>query len=210
MRGRGGPIPALGPAGAGSGGRGAPGARAAPGPGGRCPPLGTRRGRAAAAMSVVQRLAAGWLLDHLSFINRSGYETRRGAARPPAAAPRAAPGDGPGPGPGPGGAAAAGGEAARTRYVFREEFFDVPRPHLAAAAPEPQRPGRPAASAPGAEAGSSREERGAGASAAGARKVRPPVPLGTANRSPRTARRGRCPAGSGCPRLAKGAGPVPQ
>uniref|UniRef100_A0A8C6ZMT6 Methyltransferase 4, N6-adenosine n=1 Tax=Nothoprocta perdicaria TaxID=30464 RepID=A0A8C6ZMT6_NOTPE len=93
-------------------------------------------------MSVVQRLGAGWLLDHLSFISRSGYETHgslvhppRGALHPcdPAAhATACASGDDPAPG----GAVELEGRRGKTRYVFREEFFDVFKPHIEAAAPE--------------------------------------------------------------------------
>ncbi|NXX47516.1 METL4 protein, partial [Tricholaema leucomelas] len=96
-------------------------------------------------MAVVHRLAAGWLVDHLSFINQCGYEildssacpaadTAGAAARSPrgcrAAAALAATclaRDGPEPG------KEAGGEATRRRFVFREEFFDISQPHIAAA-----------------------------------------------------------------------------
>ncbi|NWV01321.1 METL4 protein, partial [Upupa epops] len=96
-------------------------------------------------MSVVLGLAAGWLLDHLAFINRSGYELRgpcAGLGSP------FAPGTPAGHGPaasaaerdGSGSVAAARAAASPARFVFREEFFSIARPYLAAALPE--RPGR--------------------------------------------------------------------
>ncbi|NWR59997.1 METL4 protein, partial [Bucorvus abyssinicus] len=111
-------------------------------------------------MSVVHRLAAGWLLDHLSFINQSGYEIRGSSAYPggvfphesvtsagdcpPAATVAAGFSSGDGSGPGPGDAIETEGEAARMRYVFRKEFFDVSQPHIAAAPEEPLWQGCPA------------------------------------------------------------------
>ncbi|NWY04697.1 METL4 protein, partial [Nothoprocta ornata] len=93
-------------------------------------------------MSVVQRLGAGWLLDHLSFISRCGYETQGSLAHPPrgalhprdpaARATACASGDDPAPGD----AVELEGGRGKTRYVFREEFFDVFKPHIEAAAPE--------------------------------------------------------------------------
>ncbi|NXN96315.1 METL4 protein, partial [Rhinopomastus cyanomelas] len=82
-------------------------------------------------MSVVLELAVGWLLDHLAFINQSGYELRGPGPSAPGA---------PGPPAGHGRAASAsswGGSgsavAARARFVFREELFAIARPYLAAA-----------------------------------------------------------------------------
>ncbi|NWJ01073.1 METL4 protein, partial [Crypturellus undulatus] len=101
-------------------------------------------------MSVVQRLGEGWLLDHLSFINRCGYETHGPLVHPPRGAPDAcAPAtvhchgaaartttctsrdD-----PAPGNALELEGKRGKTRYVFREEFFDVLKPHIVAATSE--------------------------------------------------------------------------
>ncbi|KGL82546.1 Methyltransferase-like 4, partial [Tinamus guttatus] len=101
-------------------------------------------------MSVVQRLGAGWLLDHLSFINQCGYETHGSLAHPPhAALDTCAPSVGrlcaasacattctSRDDPPPGDALEPEGKRGKTRYVFREEFFDVLKPHIVAAAPE--------------------------------------------------------------------------
>ncbi|XP_071593350.1 N(6)-adenine-specific methyltransferase METTL4 [Heliangelus exortis] len=100
-------------------------------------------------MSVVHRLAAGWLVDHLSFINQCGYEVCDSSAHPCAvtlstsvaftgdcrdassfAASSSSSSDG----------AALGcedvieteGKREKKRYVFREEFFDISKPHIAA------------------------------------------------------------------------------
>ncbi|KFU96576.1 Methyltransferase-like 4, partial [Chaetura pelagica] len=104
-------------------------------------------------MSVVHRLAAGWLVDHLSFINQCGYQTCDSSARPGGATlnnsvastggchatssvvatslwrggPLLDPGD----------AIETEGKRAKKRYVFRDEFFDISKPHIAAA-PEKQ------------------------------------------------------------------------
>ncbi|XP_009868088.1 PREDICTED: methyltransferase-like protein 4, partial [Apaloderma vittatum] len=104
-------------------------------------------------MSVVARLPAGWLLDHLSFINRCGYEIGDSFAGPggvPLSTCATSPGDSRatpafaatsssrgGPLPGPGGATEAEDRRAKTKYVFREELFAVFKPHIAAA-PEEQ------------------------------------------------------------------------
>ncbi|NXR05802.1 METL4 protein, partial [Semnornis frantzii] len=102
-------------------------------------------------MAVVHRLAAGWLVDHLSFINQCGYEICNSSACPAAgtgsataasgachAAPALAATPLPRDGLEPGAAAGreAGREAARRRFVFREEFFDISQPHIAAASGE--------------------------------------------------------------------------
>ncbi|XP_064006421.1 N(6)-adenine-specific methyltransferase METTL4 isoform X2 [Pogoniulus pusillus] len=120
-------------------------------------------------MAVVHRLAAGWLLDHLSFINHCGYEVREwpagpgaGAAAPGPAAP-CVPGGRPEPG-------RAGRGAAGRRFVFREELFDVPQPHIAAAAGERLRQGCPGpspAAAAGAASGRAQQAAGARGGAAG-------------------------------------------
>ncbi|NXF64195.1 METL4 protein, partial [Ciccaba nigrolineata] len=104
-------------------------------------------------MSVVHRLTAGWLVDHLSFINQCGYEicdsfaytggvtfntsvTSTGdcLATSASAATSSLRDD---PIPGPGDAIKTEGKTAKLRYVFREEFFDISKPHIAAA-PEEQ------------------------------------------------------------------------
>ncbi|NWX42278.1 METL4 protein, partial [Steatornis caripensis] len=100
-------------------------------------------------MSVVHHLTAGWLVDHLSFINQCGYEicdafvyhggvtldtSVASAGDCHAASALAAPSSpGDGPIPGPGDAIGTEGKTAKTRYVFREEFFDISKPHIAAA-----------------------------------------------------------------------------
>ncbi|NXX88511.1 METL4 protein, partial [Centropus bengalensis] len=102
-------------------------------------------------MSVVHRLTVGWLVDHLSFINHCGYEICDSYAYPGAVTPHTSvtstgdcnsnfpassssrdgailvPGDG----------IETEGKPAKVRYVFREEFFDISKPHIAAA-PEEQ------------------------------------------------------------------------
>uniref|UniRef100_A0A8C8EFE4 Methyltransferase like 4 n=1 Tax=Otus sunia TaxID=257818 RepID=A0A8C8EFE4_9STRI len=104
-------------------------------------------------MSVVHRLAAGWLVDHLSFINQCGYEicdsfaytggvtlntsvTSTGDCHATSAS-AATSSLRDGPIPGPGDAIKTEGKTAKLRYVFREEFFDISKPHIAAA-PEEQ------------------------------------------------------------------------
>ncbi|NWT99231.1 METL4 protein, partial [Urocynchramus pylzowi] len=104
-------------------------------------------------MSVVHRLTAGWLVDHLSFINQCGYEICDSFAHPGGvthntsvtstedcrsiSAFAAIPSSSNGPSYGPGGAIETEGKRAKMRYVFREEFFDISKPHIAAA-PEEQ------------------------------------------------------------------------
>ncbi|KFW61305.1 Methyltransferase-like 4, partial [Pygoscelis adeliae] len=104
-------------------------------------------------MSVVHRLTAGWLVDHLSFINQCGYEICDSFAYPGSVTLNtsvtstgdchatstfaATSSSRDGPIPGPGDAIEIEGKTAKTRYVFREEFFDVSEPHIAAA-PEEQ------------------------------------------------------------------------
>ncbi|XP_063182727.1 N(6)-adenine-specific methyltransferase METTL4 isoform X2 [Chroicocephalus ridibundus] len=104
-------------------------------------------------MSVVHRLTAGWLVDHLSFINQCGYEVCDSCAYPggvtlntsvacvggccatstfAATSPSRD-----GPIPGPANLIETEGETSKKRYVFRKEFFDVSKPHIAAA-PEEQ------------------------------------------------------------------------
>ncbi|NWZ60232.1 METL4 protein, partial [Haliaeetus albicilla] len=104
-------------------------------------------------MSVVHRLTAGWLVDHLSFINQCGYEicdsfaysggvtlntsvTSTGDCHATSTfAATSSSRDGPIPGPGD--VIETESRTAKTRYVFREEFFDVSKPHIAAV-PEEQ------------------------------------------------------------------------
>ncbi|NWY98267.1 METL4 protein, partial [Loxia curvirostra] len=104
-------------------------------------------------MSVVHRLAAGWLVDHLSFINQCGYEICDSFAHPGGvthntsiastedchsiSAFAATPLSSDSPSYGPGNAVETEGRRAKMRYVFREEFFDVSKPHIAIA-PEEQ------------------------------------------------------------------------
>ncbi|NXL00814.1 METL4 protein, partial [Mesembrinibis cayennensis] len=104
-------------------------------------------------MSVVHRLTAGWLVDHLSFINQCGYEICDSFAYPGnvtlhtsvnstgdchgTSTFAATSSSRDGPIPGPGDAIETESKTAKTRYVFREEFFDVLKPHIAAA-PEQQ------------------------------------------------------------------------
>ncbi|NXR75376.1 METL4 protein, partial [Pycnonotus jocosus] len=104
-------------------------------------------------MSVVHRLTAGWLVDHLSFINQCGYEIcgsfahSVGVTRNTSVTSTedchsistfaATPSSSDGPPNGPGDAIETEGKRAKMRYVFREEFFDISKPHIAAA-PEEQ------------------------------------------------------------------------
>ncbi|NXN39035.1 METL4 protein, partial [Rhinoptilus africanus] len=104
-------------------------------------------------MSVVHRLTAGWLVDHLSFINQCGYEVCDSCVYPggvtldtsvtsigdccatSAFAPTSSSRDGLVPGPAD--SVETEGKTAKKRYVFREECFDIYKPHIAAA-PEEQ------------------------------------------------------------------------
>jgi len=144
-------------------------------------------------MSVVHRLAAGWLVDHLSFINQCGYEICDSLAYPGGVAldtSVAYTGDchaasafadtcpsRDGLVPGPGDAIETEGETAKTRYVFREEFFDVCKPHIAAAPKQHLWQGCPEVSLGEIKADGNREEHregtksGVGDSVASTRKV---------------------------------------
>lgn len=144
-------------------------------------------------MSVVHRLAAGWLVDHLSFINQCGYEICDSFAHPGGvthntsvtatedchsiSAFAATPSSSDGPPNGPGDAVETEGKRAKMRYVFREEFFDISKPHIAAAPEELLCQGCPEVSLTEIKASSSREEHQEGAksdiggSLATARKV---------------------------------------
>ncbi|NWI38080.1 METL4 protein, partial [Picathartes gymnocephalus] len=103
-------------------------------------------------MSVVHRLTEGWLVDHLSFINQCGYELCDSFAHPGGVTCNtsvtstedchsttfaATPSSSDGPIYSPGDAIETGGKTAKVRYVFRKEFFDISKPHIAAA-PEEQ------------------------------------------------------------------------
>ncbi|NXS01503.1 METL4 protein, partial [Oxylabes madagascariensis] len=104
-------------------------------------------------MSVVHRLTAGWLVDHLSFINQCGYEICDSFAHPGGvtrntsvtstedyqsiSAFAATPSSSDGPPNCPGNTIETEGKRAKIKYVFREEFFDISKPHIAAA-PEQQ------------------------------------------------------------------------
>ncbi|NXO38328.1 METL4 protein, partial [Locustella ochotensis] len=104
-------------------------------------------------MSVVHRLTEGWLVDHLSFINQCGYEICDSFAHPSGVTRNtsvpstedchsistfaATPSSNDGPPNDPGDAIETEGKRAKMRYVFREEFFDISKPHIAAT-PEEQ------------------------------------------------------------------------
>ncbi|NWT38399.1 METL4 protein, partial [Chroicocephalus maculipennis] len=104
-------------------------------------------------MSVVHRLTAGWLVDHLSFINQCGYDICDSCAYPGGVTLNtsvacvggccatstfaATSSSRDGPIPGPANLIETEGETSKKRYVFRKEFFDVSKPHIAAA-PEEQ------------------------------------------------------------------------
>ncbi|NXM43516.1 METL4 protein, partial [Gymnorhina tibicen] len=104
-------------------------------------------------MSVVHRLTVGWLVDHLSFINQCGYEICDSFAHPGGVTCNtsvtstedchststfaATLSSSDGSTCGPGDAIETEGKTAKMRYVFREEFFDISKPHIAAA-PEEQ------------------------------------------------------------------------
>ncbi|NXW65331.1 METL4 protein, partial [Eurystomus gularis] len=113
-------------------------------------------------MSVVHRLAAGWLVDHLSFINQCGYEvwdsSVTSAGDGHAASSFAATSSSRDI-PGYGHAIKTEGEAPKKRYVFREEFFDICKPHIAAAPEEQLWQGYPEVSVTEIKANSNREER---------------------------------------------------
>nr|XP_009665383.1 PREDICTED: methyltransferase-like protein 4 isoform X1 [Struthio camelus australis] len=96
-------------------------------------------------MSVIHRLAAGWLLDHLSFINQCGYEIHDSFAQCRRVTLNASVPSGDrcttstcataylstdDPTPAPGDAVETEGKTGKTRYVFREEFFDILKPHI--------------------------------------------------------------------------------
>ncbi|XP_035174426.1 N(6)-adenine-specific methyltransferase METTL4 isoform X1 [Oxyura jamaicensis] len=121
-------------------------------------------------MSVVHRLRAGWLLDHLSFINQCGYEICDSLAYPGGVTLRtsvtseyhatstfAATSSRDGPRLGDA-VEETEGKTAKTRYVFREEFFDITKPHIAAAPEQQLLQGGPEVSLTEIKASSSAEE----------------------------------------------------
>ncbi|XP_059342555.1 N(6)-adenine-specific methyltransferase METTL4 isoform X3 [Ammospiza nelsoni] len=130
-------------------------------------------------MSIVHRLAVGWLVDHLSFINQCGYEICDSFAQPGGVTPNTSatstedchsisafattPSSSNGPSYCPGNAIETEGKRAKMRYVFREEFFDVSKPHIAAAPEEQLCQGCPEVSLTEIKASSSREEHQEGA-----------------------------------------------
>ncbi|NXU47076.1 METL4 protein, partial [Turnix velox] len=104
-------------------------------------------------MSVVHRLTAGWLVDHLSFINQCGYEVCDSSAYPgdmtlsasvtsvrdchATSAFAATTSSRDHPISGPADSLKTESRATKKRYVFRKEFFDITKPHIPAA-PEKQ------------------------------------------------------------------------
>ncbi|XP_071660311.1 N(6)-adenine-specific methyltransferase METTL4 isoform X3 [Patagioenas fasciata] len=152
-------------------------------------------------MSVVHRLTAGWLLDHLAFINQYGYEicdsfayadgvtlstsvTSTGDCHHTsnfAATSTSRDGSIPGPGD----VVEAELKTEKMRYVFREEFFDISKPHIAVAPEEQLCRECPELSLTEIKANSNREEHqegtksGVGDSVASARKVRKLIWEGT-------------------------------
>ena len=125
-------------------------------------------------MSVVHRLTAGWLVDHLSFINQCGYEICDSFAYPggvtlntsvtstgdcyAASTFAATSSSRDGLIPSPGDAIETEGRTTKMIYVFREEFFDVSKPHIAAAPEEQLWQGCPEVSLTEIKANSNREE----------------------------------------------------
>ncbi|NXJ97286.1 METL4 protein, partial [Corythaixoides concolor] len=123
-------------------------------------------------MSVVHQLTAGWLVDHLSFINQCGYEICDSSAYPGGVALNtsvasaedchatstfaAASSSRESPIPGP--VIETDGKPAKMRYVFREEFFDVSKPRIAAPPEEQLCQGCPEVSLIEIKANSNREE----------------------------------------------------
>ncbi|NXT19680.1 METL4 protein, partial [Syrrhaptes paradoxus] len=152
-------------------------------------------------MSVIHRLAAGWLVDHLSFINQCGYQICDSFAYPGdvtlntsvtstgdchvTSTFAATSSSRDGPIPGPADMVETEGKMAKKRYVFREEFFDISKPHIAAAPEEQLCQGCPEVSVTEAKAISNREEHqeetnsGIRDSVASARKVRKLIWEGT-------------------------------
>ncbi|XP_019402251.1 PREDICTED: methyltransferase-like protein 4 [Crocodylus porosus] len=97
-------------------------------------------------MSVVHRLSAGWLLDHLSFINKAGYQLCHSSQLPDEAPITSTSSVNPVvpscftsisspvnvPAPELGATVERAVEIPHARYVFRDEFFQVFKPHIVA------------------------------------------------------------------------------
>ncbi|NXS16854.1 METL4 protein, partial [Mystacornis crossleyi] len=125
-------------------------------------------------MSVVHRLTVGWLVDHLSFINQCGYEICDSSAHPGGVTCNtvtstedchctstfaATLSSSDGPTYGPGDTVETEGKTAKTRYVFREEFFDISKPHIAAASEDQLCQGCPEVSLTEIKASNNTEEK---------------------------------------------------
>uniref|UniRef100_A0A8C3TK46 Methyltransferase like 4 n=1 Tax=Chelydra serpentina TaxID=8475 RepID=A0A8C3TK46_CHESE len=85
-------------------------------------------------MSVVHELSVGWLLDHLSFINKAGYQLCPSCQYPAPSAME----DLVAPSTvdttySTGAAVERAGATLKKKYVFREEFFHVFKPHIVSA-----------------------------------------------------------------------------
>ncbi|KAM7177014.1 N(6)-adenine-specific methyltransferase METTL4 isoform 2-T3 [Macrochelys suwanniensis] len=85
-------------------------------------------------MSVVHQLSVGWLLDHLSFINKAGYQLCPSCQYPAPSAME----DLVAPSTvdttySTGAAVERAGATLKKKYVFREEFFHVFKPHIVSA-----------------------------------------------------------------------------
>ncbi|XP_027531613.1 methyltransferase-like protein 4 isoform X3 [Neopelma chrysocephalum] len=145
-------------------------------------------------MSVVHRMTAGWLVDHLSFINQYGYEICDSFLCPGGVTLNtsvtstedchgsstfvATSSSSSGPTHSPEDAIETEGKTAKMRYVFREEFFDISKPRIVARPEEQLRQGCPEMSLTEIKVNSNREERQEGTksgvedSVASARKKR--------------------------------------
>ncbi|XP_071410830.1 N(6)-adenine-specific methyltransferase METTL4 isoform X2 [Pithys albifrons albifrons] len=124
-------------------------------------------------MSVVHCLTAGWLVDHLSFINQCGYEICDSFSCPDGVTLDAAvtstanchststfvvtSSSSNGPTYSPENALETEGKPAKMRYVFRGELFDISKPHIVAPAEEQLCQGCPEVSVTEIKANSSRE-----------------------------------------------------
>ncbi|CAM4507833.1 N(6)-adenine-specific methyltransferase METTL4 isoform X1 [Caretta caretta] len=124
-------------------------------------------------MSVVHQLSVGWLLDHLSFINKAGYQLCPSHQYPAPSASRVAPVSS-----APStedlvapstiditysaGAAVQRAEATlkkEKKYVFREEFFHVFKPHIVSASQQkPQQGNSDAGPREGKDSGNGTEQ----------------------------------------------------
>ncbi|NWI58703.1 METL4 protein, partial [Calyptomena viridis] len=125
-------------------------------------------------MSVVHRLTAGWLVDHLSFINQCGYEIcdsfvcPGGVALSPSVTPTedchstyafvATSSSSSGRAHSPEDPIETESKTPKTRYVFREEFFDISKPHIVGPPEEQLCQGCPEMSLTEIKANSNKEE----------------------------------------------------